>query len=143
MPSYTQGWGGRVGRGGKGAPSPPSSCNTGLKQIQRTICMSLRPIPHYSCSSSQEPLGRIRNMQLQLRVNSCHGKKLELSVNFKKMSEEGVNKPVWSKTYQCRRSGPNLGASKRKKEKAGYSDLACSHHRRAGSEEPGCVCGAV
>lgn len=46
MPSCTQGWGGRVWRGGKGAPSPPSSCNTGLKQIQRTICMSSRPIPH-------------------------------------------------------------------------------------------------
>ena len=40
VPSRTQ------GQEGGGAPSPPSPCNTGLKQIQRTIRMSLTPPPH-------------------------------------------------------------------------------------------------
>lgn len=78
-----QGW-----RGGGMGASSPSSCTTGLKPMQNNSAWLQDLFSRYPCSHSQEPLGWVRNVQLQLRVCSSPGNKLQLLVNFRKMFEE-------------------------------------------------------
>lgn len=61
MLSCPQGW-----RGGEAGASSPSSCTTGLKQMQNNLHVFKISFPCIRALPPQ-PLGRVRNMQLQLK----------------------------------------------------------------------------
>lgn len=94
----------------------------------------------YPCSSSQEPLGRVRNMQLQpSKFFSREQTNFQLILG--RCLRKCVNKAVWSRTYEATSPSPNLGGSKGKQVVLVTVTLpeTRTHPQQADTEKLGCI----